>query len=334
MLQNDLLQQIKQDVSQSLAKGEAPETIRLRVLGRKGSLTQILRDLSKLSLEEKKTFGQAANQLRQEIESQLETYSQTKKYQSLQNIDTSVPAYPPTFGSIHPVSAMIEEVVKLLGELAFEVIEGSEIVSENENFESLNMSKDHPARDGQDSFYLDEKFLMRTQTSAIQVAEISRRVKAGQMPIRLVAPGKTYRRESDMTHSAMFHQFEGIVIDNQTTFSDLNGTLDYLVKRIFGNEVETRFRPHYFPFTEPSAEIDIRWKGQQIGEGKHTGWLEFGGCGMMHPKVLQRAGINPKIHQGWAFGMSVERPIMIRNQVPDLRLFFHNSIPFLQQFPD
>ena len=229
---------------------------------------------------------------------------------------------------------MIEHMTDIFARLSFEVVEGAEIVGEEENFDLLNLGPDHPARDGHDSFYLGSKQLLRTQTTAVQVLELRRRCKLNQLPVRIVVPGKTYRRESDPTHSPMFHQFDAVLVDECTTFADLRGSLQYLVSELFGQDVETRFRPHYFPFTEPSAEIDIRWKGSDGTMGKHTEWLEMGGCGMIHPDVLKRAGINPQTYRGWAFGMAIERPVMVKYGVPDLRSLYENSLMSLEQFPN
>jgi phenylalanyl-tRNA synthetase alpha chain len=304
------------------------ESVYFAFLGRKGEVAGLMKHLTSLEGDERAAFGAAVNALKEELSSVMNlSHAEDRK------IDMTLPAYPADIGSIHPISAMMEEMVDIFRELSFEVVEGKEIVTDDENFESLNMGVNHPARDGHDSFYLTDNLVMRTQTTAIQVAEMKKRFKAGQTPIRIVMPGKTYRRESDQTHAAMFHQIDAVMVDEQTTFADLKGTLDHFVKRLFGNNVETRFRPHHFPFTEPSAEIDIRWKGESATSGKHTQWLEFGGCGMIHPDVLKRAGINPRTHQGWAFGMSIERPIMVRNHIPDLRQLTNNSLQFLNQFP-
>ena len=298
-------------------------------LGKQGSLSLLMKSLSSCTPQERKEYGQRANMVRKQIESLKEAPANVTPDPI---IDWTVPAAQRSQGTIHPVSAMMKRMTDIFEELSFEVVEGNEIVTDYDNFEVLNLGKDHPARDGHDSFYLDQHRLLRTQTTALDVAEMGKRFKAGEMPIRIVLPGKTYRRESDQTHSLMFHQIDAIMVDTQTTFADLKGSLDYFAKRLFGDSVETRFRPHHFPFTEPSAELDIRWKGVAHNEGKHTGWLEMGGCGMLHPEVLKHAGINPKIYQGWAFGMSIERPIMIINQIPDLRIFFENSLDFLNQF--
>lgn len=321
------LTNIREYVERELQNGTTTDTILQEVLGRKGRLTAVLRTLKDLSPEERQRWGSAANELKVELERRLDIKEAVRdRYDG----DPTVPAYRQPMGSIHPISAMIEEMAGIFQSLSFEVVEGNEIVSDYDNFESLNLGKDHPARDGQDSFYVGDELLLRAQMTALQVPEMRRRMKANQMPIRIVMPGKTYRRESDPTHSPMFHQIDAVMVDTQTTFSDLKGILHYLAERLFGSDVETRFRPHHFPFTEPSAELDIRWKDPKR-QDPEEGWLEMGGCGMIHPEVLKRAGINPRIYQGWAFGMSIERPIMVRHQVKDLRLFFQNEREFLNQ---
>ena len=331
---NELLESlnhIQEEFTQALLTEQSVDDIKRTFLAKKGALAAVFDALAGLNKEDKIVVGQAANQLRARIQHTENTISvQTTSTSS--SLDISVPALPETLGTIHPISAMIERMVTIFNDMSFEVVEGPEIVSDKENFEVLNIDKDHPARDSQESFFIDDTYLLRTQTTAVQVLEMNRRYKRGDLPIRLVVPGKVYRKEAtDATHSCMFHQIDAVMVDNQTTFSDLKGCLDYFAKRLFGNNVETRFRPHHFPFTEPSAELDIRWKNAS-GKGKHTEWLEMGGCGMIHPEVLKRAGINPKIYQGWAFGMSIERPIMVENHLPDLRLLFNNSAEFLSQF--
>ena len=321
-------------IQQYIADAEAAQTDSAEifevVLGKQGMLRSVLESIKELPEAERREVGTAAHDLRQSLQQRLNKPG--KNIASVQEkIDWSLPALPATHVGLHPISAMIAEMVDIFSELSFEVVEGQEIVTTTENFDSLNIGKDHPARDGHDSFYLDANRVLRTQTTAVQVLEMQRRFRDKQLPIRVVVPGKTYRRESDQTHSTMFHQIDAVVVDTQTTFADLKGSLDYFAKRLFGESVETRFRPHYFPFTEPSAEIDIKLKHVE-GSGRHTGWLEFGGCGMIHPDVLKRAGINPKIYRGWAFGMSVERPVMLRHHVPDLRMLFNNDTRFLSQF--
>jgi phenylalanyl-tRNA synthetase alpha chain len=326
---------IREEFSKQLQSSTSYDELEQQLLGRKGSLTAILRSLSEMPLAERKVVSQKANELKNEI-SQALAEKRSAVQEHAEYIDITAPPLRTEFGSIHPISAIIEEMTGIFRNLSFEVVEGNELVTEKENFETLNIGPDHPSRDGHDSFFIEgqDSIVLRTQTTAVQVLEMAKRFKRGEMPIRIVVPGKTYRRESDQTHSPMFHQMDAVLVDNQTTFSDLKGCLDYFAKSLFGDTVETRFRPHYFPFTEPSAEMDIRWKGKTSGEGKHTGWLEFGGCGMIHPEVLRRAGINPKIYQGWAFGMSIERPLMIRHQISDLRRLYDNAIPFLNQFSD
>jgi len=315
--------------AQAATEAGVTAEVRTEFLGKGGKVQELMRSTASKPEGERPAFSKAVQAAKAQIEELLKPKQVAE--QSI-SVDMTVPAHTERYGSIHPISAMIEEMVGIFADLSFEVVEGAEIVEDTDNFENLNMGADHPARDGHDSFYLDDKFLLRTQTTAVQVLEMRKRFKANQLPIRVVVPGKTFRRESDQTHSAMFHQIDAVVVDTNSTFADLKGTLDYFAKRLFGDSVETRFRPHHFPFTEPSAEMDIRWKGTSTIEGKHTRWLEMGGCGMIHPDVLRRAGINPRIYRGWAFGMSIERPIMVRNHVPDLRLLYANSVPTLEQF--
>lgn len=330
-MKNNTLETIRTQFKEMLSTGANSSDVREHFLGRKGLLPEFLRTLKSETNEVRRELGMAANALRQDIEAALGDTSSTSTEQRSIHIDPTLPALLPEKGSIHPVSALIKEMVEIFADLSFEVVEGPEIVNEMDNFENLNITKDHPARDGHKTSFLTDSLLLRTQTTAVQVMEIRKRFKENKLPIRIVVPGKTYRRESDQTHSPMFHQIDAVMIDTQTTFADLKGCLDYFAKRLFGDTVETRFRPHYFPFTEPSAEMDIKLKNAE-GTGRHTGWLEFGGCGMIHPQVLKRAGLNPKIYRGWAFGMSVERPLMLRHQIPDLRLLFQNDPAFLSQF--
>jgi phenylalanyl-tRNA synthetase alpha chain len=326
------LEALRSEAFQAWANASTPDTqeqVRNHYLGRKGVLAARMKELPALAPEQRAPAGAALNALKQELAAAMAS----SLSESERTVDMTVPAYPLEYGTLHPISQIMEEMNQIFRELSFEVVDGPEIVTDDENFESLNLGIHHPARDGHDSFYLTENLLLRTQTTAIQVGEMKKRFARGDVPIRIVMPGKTYRRESDQTHSPMFHQIDAVMVDTQTTFADLKGILDYFVKRLFGDQVETRFRPHHFPFTEPSAELDIRWKGDVHSQGKHTGWLEMGGCGMIHPDVLKRAGINPKVYQGWAFGMSLERPLMVRHHIPDLRLLFSNSVHFLEQFP-
>ena len=314
---------------QQLEAGASQAKLRKELLGSEGRFGLLMKRLGSLVPEERGTIGKQLNEIRQSLISLLEP-AETREAAAIV-VDPTAPEANLHFGSVHPISATIEHMTDIFSRLSFEAVEGPEVVSDEENFELLNMGSDHPARNDQDTFYLTDTTLLRTQTTAVQVLEMRQRMKDKRLPIRVVVPGKTYRREADATHAAMFHQFEGIMVDNQTTFADLKGCLDYFCKELFGDQVETRFRPHHFPYTEPSAEIDIRWKGR--GEsGKHTEWLEMGGCGMIHPEVLKRAGINPRIYQGWAFGMGIERVVMVKYGVSDVRRLTENALPFLTQF--
>lgn len=331
----ETLETIRTSTLQELSQEQAnPEEILGAVLGRKGSLTAILRQLSSLALEERKEVGARANAIKQELESAATQAAASKiSTDIMEGVDPTVPAYHREYGSLHPINSLIHELIGIFNDLSFEVVEGREIVSDWENFESLNFTADHPARESHDTFYLEDSRLLRTHTSSVQVQEMKRRLQNKELPIRFVVPGKTYRRDSDATHSPMFHQFEGVMVDNITTFADLKGVLDFVAKRLFGNTVETRFRTHYFPFTEPSAEMDIRWKDEGRKDPS-SGWIEWLGCGMIHPNVLEAAGINPRIYQGWAFGGGIERPVIIRHQIPDMRKLFDNSVDLLDQFGD
>ena len=318
------------DLRNRQASGESFGSLRRELFGKTGTFTGLLQQIASLPAGERPKEQVALGAVRSKLEQLLADPKAIRA--SGQAADVSIPAKLPTAGTIHPISLMIERMVDTFARLSFEVVEGPEIVGELENFDHLNIGPDHPARDAHDSFYLDSKHLLRTHTTAVQIIELKRRCKTNQLPMRIVVPGKTYRRESDATHSPMFHQFDAVMVDSETTFADLRGCLEYLVRELFGNDVETRFRPHYFPFTEPSAEIDIRWKGSDGTDGKHTEWLEMGGCGMIHPNVLKQAGINPHSYRGWAFGMGVERPVMVKYGVPDLRPIYENGLGTLTQF--
>lgn len=330
---NTEARQLVAHISQQREQGVPAGQLRRTLFGKDGSFTTLLQTISSLPKDERPAAQAELRLIRTELEQLL--LSTEKGPDSLLGVDTSLPGILPQLGTIHPISAMIEHMVDIFSRLSFEIVEGQEIVGEEENFDLLNIGPDHPARDGHDSYFLSKNRLLRTQTTAVQVIELRRRQKAGLLPVRIVVPGKTYRRESDPTHSPMFHQFDAVLVDTTTSFSDLRGCLDFLVTELFGDLVETRFRPHHFPFTEPSAELDIRWRTTDPSNslGKHTEWLEMGGCGMIHPDVLRHAGINPSLYRGWAFGMSIERPVMVKYGVPDLRSLYENNLSFLQQFP-
>lgn len=292
-----------------------------KILGRKGLLNEAFKQLKTLTAKEKADFGGRLNKLRLQAEqlTAIQSESQTEF------IDLSLPALPNKVGCTHPINQTMDRMVNIFKGLGFEVYTGPEIVSDYNNFGSLNFADDHPARDTQDSFSLKSiELMLRTQTSATQVPIM----KNHSIPMRVIVPGKVYRREADATHMPMFHQLEGFVIDSQVRYSDLKGLLTHFVTSFFGKEVKMRFRPHFFPFTEPSAEVDIWWE-RENGQGR---WLEILGCGMIHPVVLENAGINSKKYQGIAFGLGLERPFMLRHKLDDMRQLFNNDEDFLKSF--
>jgi phenylalanyl-tRNA synthetase alpha chain len=299
-------------------------------IGRSGLITNMLRELKDQDADTRRVIAPQLQALRARVQDWIDQHTKNVVSDPFPGFDPTLPALAPTVGGVHPIHAMIREMTAIFQGIGFEVAEGTELVSDTANFADLNMGPEHPARDGHDSFYVTDSLLLRTQTTAAQVIEMKRRKKQGKEPIRVIVPGKTYRRESDQTHAAMFHQIDAVVVDTTTSFAELKGTLDYFVKQLFGDTVETRFRPHHFPFTEPSAEVDIRIKNA-TGTGKHTQWLEMLGCGMIHPDILRRAGFDPELYRGWAFGTSIERPVMIRQAIPDIRLLTANNAEFLRK---
>ena len=313
---------------------------KVKYLGKKGVLTGLLRGMGKLSPEERPRVGQLVNETRQEIESLLETKDAELKEAELaqrlatEKIDVTLPGRKQKAGHLHPLTLTMNRIKDIFLHMGFSVAEGPEIEQDYFNFEALNLPKDHPARDMQDSFYITEDILMRTQTSPVQARTMS--AHEPNSPIRIIAPGRVYRRDDyDATHSPMFTQVEGLVIDKNIRFSDLKGTLELFLHQIFSDDVGVRFRPSFFPFTEPSAEVDIscvmcHGKGCRVCKG--TGWLEILGAGMVHPHVLEMSGYDPKEVSGFAFGLGVERIAMLSYGVEDLRLFYDNDMRFLQQF--
>jgi phenylalanyl-tRNA synthetase alpha chain len=298
-----------------------------KFLGKGGALASLRGNLGKVSAEERPILGARFNALKDDIEHLLEKRRSEIKKQDLdrklerEKIDVTLPGRRGHLGGLHPVTKVTDRVVELFQTMGFSVASGPEIETDYYNFTALNQPEDHPARSMHDTFYLeDQKYLLRTHTSPIQI----RYMEANQVPIRVIAPGRVYRVDSDATHSPMFHQLEGLWVDDQATFSDLKGTVREFLRKFFGNDdIEVRFRPSYFPFTEPSAEIDMSFK---------DGWLEIGGCGMVHPKVLKNVGIDTDRYQGFAFGMGIDRLAMLLYGVNDLRLFFENDLRFLSQF--
>lgn len=313
--------------------------VRVKFLGKKGALTQVLRGMGGLSAEERPVIGQLANEVREYLEKVLEdkqaVLKEEAKAQRLaaETIDITLPGRPVLLGKRHPLTAVLDEIKTIFQGLGFEIEEGPEVETDYYNFEALNLPKEHPARDMQDSFYITAETLLRTHTSPVQPRTMEK--KAPQVPVKVIAPGKVYRRDDDATHSPMFHQVEGFIIDQNISFSDLKGTLLTFSRQMFGEDREIRLRPSFFPFTEPSAEVDIscimcHGKGCRVCSG--TGWLEILGSGMIHPRVLSMSGYDPKEVTGFAFGMGVERITMLKYGIDDLRLLFENDLRFLGQF--
>ncbi|MDQ5983566.1 MAG: Phenylalanine--tRNA ligase alpha subunit [Eubacteriales bacterium SKADARSKE-1] len=314
------------------------ETLRIKYLGKKGALTAILKQMGSLSAEERPKFGQLANEVRDLISGTIEKRITELKKEELQQklgsekIDVTIPGKRHHLGHKHPLSKILDEVIDIFIGQGFKVVNGPEVETDYYNFEALNMPKEHPARDTQDTFYIDENTLLRTQTSSVQIRTMEKEAP----PIRIISPGKVYRMdEVDATHSPVFNQVEGLVVDKGITFSDLKGTLESFIAALYGKEAVVRFRPHHFPYTEPSAELDIQCfschgKGCRICKGE--GWIELLGCGMVHPKVLENCNIDPEIYSGFAFGVGLERIAMRRYKIDDMRLLYENDMRFLKQF--
>jgi phenylalanyl-tRNA synthetase alpha chain len=314
------------------------EQVRVRFLGRQGVLTQLLRSLGALAPEERPAAGAAANEAKRELEALLEgrltaaLEVERRARRAHERFDLTLPGRRPPRGALHPLTHVHDEIVAIFAGLGFSVVEGSEVETDYHNFEALNIPRDHPARDMQDTFYLSESTLLRTHTSPVQI----RAMKAQRPPVRIIVPGKVYRRDvADMSHSPMFHQVEGLAVDRQITMGDLKGTLELFAREMFGPGSRIRFRPSFFPFTEPSAEADVLCfvcRGDGCRLCKQGGWLEILGSGMVHPQVLKNVGYDPEEVTGWAFGMGIERIAMLKYGIDDLRLFFENDVRFLRQF--
>jgi phenylalanyl-tRNA synthetase alpha chain len=313
--------------------------IRVRYLGKKGELTQVLRGMGRLSAEERPLVGKQANEVRDYLEEQIQSKTQqikeqekTKKLRE-EALDVTLPGRRIGLGRRHPLTQIMDEIKEIFLGMGFEIVEGPEVELDYYNFEALNIPKDHPARDMQDSFYITPEILLRTHTSPVQARTYEARVP--EVPVRIIAPGKVYRRDDDATHSPMFQQVEGFLIDRQVSLADLKGTLLAFARQMFGQDREIRLRPSFFPFTEPSAEVDVSC-GMCHGTGcrtcSYTGWLEILGAGMVHPRVLEIAGYDPEKVSGFAFGMGVERITMLKYGIDDMRLLFENDLRFLQQF--
>ena len=316
------------------------ENLRVRYLGKKGELTGILRQMGKLSAEERPAMGQMANQLRTEIENAIEARrtelnkAMLEKKLALEAVDVTLPGENRRLGHKHPMYNVLDQIKDIFIGMGFEIVDGPEVELADYNFTKLNIDEGHPSREWTDTFYFteDSKILLRTQTSPMQVHAMETK----SLPIRMIAPGRVYRKdEVDATHSPMFHQIEGMVIDKGVTMADLKATLNLVVEKIYGEGTVTRFRPHHFPFTEPSCELDIQCHkcgGKGCPTCKGEGWIEVLGAGMVHPKVLAGCGIDPDVYSGWAFGMGLERLAMGEYKITDLRLIFENDVRFLEQF--
>lgn len=336
------LKALRETALQELAEvagKEALNELKVKYLGKKGLLTGVLRGLGALSPEERPRAGQIVNEVRNEIEQiithKLDAMKQAEVARKLasETIDVTLPGRQVDLGHLHPLTLTLNRIKDTFMRLGFEIAEGPEVEKDYYNFEALNLPQDHPARDMQDSFYITKEFLLRTHTSPVQIRTMQSSVP--NQPIRIIAPGKVYRRDYDATHSPMFQQVEGLVVDQGISFADLKGTLELFSKEIFGNSVNVRFRPSFFPFTEPSAEVDISCvmcAGQGCRVCSGTGWLEILGSGMVHPRVLEMSSFDPDKVSGFAFGMGVERIAMLTYGIDDLRLFFDNDIRFLRQF--
>ena len=337
----EALEKIRQSAINALNEAEDSkilEEIRVKYLGKKGEITAILKQMGKLSAEERPKMGQLANKVRAEIEESLSN-AQTKikakmREQSLKNerLDVTLPGKKVKQGQLHPLNIVMSEIEEVFMGMGFDIVEGPEVETDHYCFEALNMPKDHPARDTQDTFYIDENTVLRTQTSSVQI----RTMEKTKPPIRIISPGRVYRSDTaDATHTPIFHQIEGLVIDKGVTMSDLVGTLDMLMKRLYGEDCKIRLRPHHFPYTEPSAEVDImcfNCGGKGCSMCKQEGFVELLGAGMVHPKVLEGCGIDPEIYSGFAFGLGLERLTMGRFNINDLRLLYDNDLRFLKQF--
>ncbi len=317
---------------------KALDDLRIKYLGKKGELTAILKQMGKLSDEERPVIGQLANKVRQDIEtaigekvSALREKEKAEKIKA-ESINITLPGKKQSVGKLHPLNSVLNEIEEIFLGMGFSIADGPEVEYDYYNFEALNLPPDHPARDTQDTFYITDNILLRTQTSSVQVHVMENR----KPPIRIISPGRVYRSDAvDATHSPLFHQIEGLVVDKGITMADLKGTLELLMKRLYGDDCKIRLRPHHFPFTEPSAEVDVmcfncHGEGCRICKGE--GYIELLGAGMVHPKVLENCGIDSSVYSGFAFGLGLERIVMRRYNINDMRLLFENDMRFLEQF--
>jgi phenylalanyl-tRNA synthetase alpha chain len=334
------LEKIRQEVLTFLGKAGTEEEIseiRVRSLGRRGSLTQLLKRLGTLSEEVRREIGRKANEIKDELEAKIEEAlrevreREKRKILERERLDVTLPGRPVPLGRRHPISQTLDRIVEIFNHLGFEVVEGPEVELDYYNFEALNIPKGHPAREMQATFFISEDVVLRTHTSPVQVRTMEKK----RPPVRVICPGAVYRCDSDPTHSPMFHQVEGLLVDEGVTFADLKGVLTAFVHQMFGDGTRLRFRPSFFPFTEPSAEVDIECflcGGKGCGVCSDTGWLEILGSGMVDPAVYQFVNYDPEKVSGFAFGMGIERITMLKHGINDIRLFFGNDLRFLRQF--
>ncbi|MDD2979650.1 MAG: phenylalanine--tRNA ligase subunit alpha [Hespellia sp.] len=335
------LDSIRAEVEKQIAAADVPEKlneVRVKFLGKKGELTAVLKGMKDVAPTERPKVGQLVNETREAIEAMLE---ETKKKMeaavrqeklAAEVIDVTLPSKKNQVGHRHPNTIALEEVERIFVGMGYEVVEGPEIEYDEYNFEKLNIPADHPAKDEQDTFYINKDIVLRTQTSPVQ----ARMMESGKFPIRMLSPGRVFRSdEVDATHSPSFHQVEGLVVDKNISFADLKGTLEVFAKELFGEETKTKFRPHHFPFTEPSAEMDVscfKCGGKGCRFCKGEGWIEILGCGMVHPHVFEMCGIDPNEYTGFAFGVGLERIALLKYEIDDMRLLYENDIRFLKQF--
>ena len=334
----EMLEKIKAEAAAKLGEANADlEAIRVQYLGKKGELTQVLRGMGQLSSEERPIVGQMANEVRAYIENLIEEKKASAASAAMakklleETVDVTMPVEPITVGSRHPLSQVQTELEDIFIGLGFEIVEGPEVEYDYYNFQALNIPENHPARDTQDTFYITDNILLRSQTSPMQI----RAMEQKKPPLRIISPGRVYRSDAvDATHSPLFHQLEGLVVDKGITMGDLKGTLELFAKKMFGDDTKIRFRPHHFPFTEPSAEVDVSCfvcggKGCSLCKGE--GWIEILGAGMVHPNVLRGCGIDPDVYSGFAFGLGIERIVMRKYNIDDMRLLYENDVRFLKQ---
>ena len=338
---SEQLEKIREEALKQIKGSEGLEKlneIRVNFLGKKGELTSILKSMKDVAPEDRPKVGQHVNETREAIEkvleetkNKMEAAARDAKLKA-EVIDVTLPAKKNKVGHCHPNTIALDEVERIFTGMGYEVVEGPEVEKDYYNFEALNIPADHPAKDEQDTFYINGDLLLRTQTSSTQVHEMEK----GKLPIKMIAPGRVFRAdEVDATHSPSFHQVEGLVIDKNVTFADLKGTLAEFAKQLFGPETKTKFRPHHFPFTEPSAEMDVscfKCGGKGCRFCKGEGWIEILGCGMVHPHVLEMSGIDPNEYTGFAFGVGLERIALLKYEIDDMRLLYENDIRFLNQF--